>query len=170
MASNDIKAPVSARRSRQRWLAAGVLIAAFALLGSLAALALANTPTVASSNNGKLHERVLVSAQGRTLYVLSPETSTHLLCKSSACLGLWPPLTVGSASARLTAGPGVHGRLAVIERSAREWQVTLGGMPLYRYAGDAAAGQANGQDIHSFGGVWHVLAASGTSAEQPAGW
>jgi predicted lipoprotein with Yx(FWY)xxD motif len=40
-------------------------------------------------------------------------------------------------------------------------QVTYGHWPLYTYSGDASAGQANGQGIQSFGGVWHPLATSG---------
>ena len=32
---------------------------------------------------------------------------------------------------------------------------------LYTYRGDSSPGQANGQGIQSFGGVWHPLAKSG---------
>lgn len=142
---------------RRGLLGAGAAAATVVLASSLAALALAGGSTVGSASNGRLHERVLVNAQGRTLYVLSPETTSHLLCKSSACLGVWPPLTVSSSHARLTAGPGVHGRLGLLARGRGQWQVTLSGLPLYRYSGDGAAGQANGQNIHSFGGTWHVI-------------
>jgi hypothetical protein len=43
-------------------------------------------------------------------------------------------------------------------------QVTSGGLPLYRYAGDRAAGDANGDGIVNFGGVWHVVKVSGGSS------
>jgi len=56
--------------------------------------------------------------------------------------------------------------LAILRRSNGVLQVTLGGLPLYHYSGDHAKRQANGQNIHSFGGTWHVLSA--TSNTSPA--
>ena len=52
---------------------------------ALAALALAagGSSTITSTSNAKLGEQLVVDAQGRTLYALSPETTHHLLCKSS---------------------------------------------------------------------------------------
>jgi predicted lipoprotein with Yx(FWY)xxD motif len=140
--------------------AALAVVAAFATI----ALSAGTTLTVGSASNSKLGERVLVSPQGRTLYALSPETARHLLCKSGQCLSFWPPLTVPSRTTRLKAGPGVHGRLATLRRSNGILQVTLGGMPLYRFLDDRAKGQANGQGIKSFGGTWHAVRASGSSS------
>jgi predicted lipoprotein with Yx(FWY)xxD motif len=139
--------------------AAMAAVAAAALTASITALALASSgsPTVSAAHS-KLG-RVVVNGQGRTLYVLSPETVHHLLCKSKACFDFWPPLTVGSGKAKLTVSGGVHGRLRILHRNGI-FQVTLNGMPLYRYAGDHGKGEVNGQDIHSFGGVWHVIAAA----------
>jgi len=162
--------PQAPRRRRKPILKAGVALAALAFAASLAAIALASSgATVESASNSALGERVLVSAQGRTLYVLSPETAHHLLCKSSECLKFWPPLTVASTHAKLAAGSGVQGRLGVLRRSDGLLQVTLDGQPLYRFAGDHASGEANGQDLKSFGGTWHVLTAGGMpSAKAPA--
>jgi len=39
-------------------------------------------------------------------------------------------------------------------------QVTDNGAPLHRFAGDPAPGEANGDGINSFGGVWHVVKAA----------
>ena len=48
-------------------------------------------------------------------------------------------------------------------------QVTLNGLPLYRFAEDHASGEVNGQNFKSFGGTWHVLTDAGTtSATAPA--
>ncbi len=165
-----------ARSSRRRqWRPSGLLMTVMAatlvFAGSLAAMALAtgNTATVSSASNSTLSEQIVVDTQGRTLYALSPETTHHLLCKSSECLKFWPPLTVRSSKTKLLAGPGVHGHLAILRRSNGVLQVTLGGLPLYRYSGDQAKGEANGQSIHSFGGAWHVLSATGsTSPATPA--
>jgi predicted lipoprotein with Yx(FWY)xxD motif len=153
-----------ARRPRRavRVLATTLLILAFAASTALAAhLAL----TLNSSTNAMLGEHVVVNAQGRTLYTLSPETSRRLLCKTSECLRFWPPLTVGSASTKLKNGSGVQGHLGILRRSNGVLQVTLRGMPLYRYSKDHAGGQTNGQGIESFGGTWHAATAS--SGESP---
>jgi predicted lipoprotein with Yx(FWY)xxD motif len=160
---------------RRRWRPSGLLVtvvaATLVFVGSLAAMALAagSAATVGSASNSTLSEQIIVDAQGRTLYALSPETTHHLLCKSSQCLKFWPPLTVHSSKTKLLAGPGVHGHLAILRRNNGVLQVTLGGLPLYRYSGDQTKGDANGQSIHSFGGTWHVLSATGsTSPATPA--
>ncbi len=160
---------------RRRWRPSGLLVTVMAatlvFAGSLAAMALAtgSATTVSSASSSTLGEQIVVDAQGRTLYALSPETTHHLLCKSSECLKFWPPLTVRSSKTKLLAGPGVHGHLAILRRSNGVLQVTLGGLPLYRYSGDQAKGEANGQSIHSFGGTWHVLSATAsTSPTTPA--
>jgi predicted lipoprotein with Yx(FWY)xxD motif len=157
----------------RRWLrpsslAVGAAIVTLALAASLAAMALAagSSLTVSSASSSVLGKQVAVDARGRTLYALSPETTHRLLCKSSECLRFWPPLTVHSSKTKLKAGPGLHGHLAILRRSNGALQVTLGGSPLYRYSGDHAKGEANGQGIHSFGGTWHVIAA--TSSTSPA--
>lgn len=150
-----------------------ITAAALALLlaGSLAAIALASSSsTVISSGNSKLG-KVAVNSQGRTLYVLSPETTHHLLCKSSECLKFWPPLTA-SSKAKLVVSGGVKGSLGLLNRGKGVTQVTLNGEPLYFYAGDHGKGQTNGQDIKSFGGTWHVITVSGgahkSSSPSPA--
>jgi predicted lipoprotein with Yx(FWY)xxD motif len=145
---------------------AALATAALVLGGALAAVAFAagGGLTVTSASNSTLGEQIVVDGQGHTVYVLHPETTHHLLCTSSACLAVWPPLTVRSSKTKLKAGPGVHGRLAILRRKDGKLQVTLGDQPLYRYSGDQAKGEANGQGIHSFGGTWHVLTAkTGTS-------
>jgi predicted lipoprotein with Yx(FWY)xxD motif len=102
------------------------------------------------------------------VYVLSPETTHHLLCRSRSCLLLWPPVTVRSRSVKLVAGHGVRGRLGLLRRSNGVLQVTLRGLPLYRYAGDGSSGEANGEGIKSFGGTWHALRASAAQGTAPS--
>jgi predicted lipoprotein with Yx(FWY)xxD motif len=138
--------------------------AAFAAAIALAAL---GTVTVNSAANAKLGERLVVDAQGLTLYALTPESSSHLLCKSRECLAFWPPVTVPSRKTKLKAGPGVQGRLGTVRRSNGLLQLTLRGLPLYRFVKDHAKGETNGQGIESFGGTWHVVSA-GASSPKPA--
>jgi predicted lipoprotein with Yx(FWY)xxD motif len=169
---------IAARRPRRRRTILEIALTALALtLGAVfAAIALASSPaTVGSASSTTLGERVLVNAKGRTLYVLTPETARHLLCTSSECLKFWPPLTVPSRGTKLVRDAGVHGRLGILQRKNGILQVTLNGLPLYRFAEDKADGEVNGQNFKGFGGIWHVLGVSGTpssaapvSASNPA--
>jgi predicted lipoprotein with Yx(FWY)xxD motif len=137
------------------------------LAGALAAIAVASglqTPAVRSASNARLATKVVVNARGRTLYALTPETSRRLLCKSAACLGVWPALTVASNRIVPKAGAGVEGRLGLVRRGAHSFQVTLRGMPLYRFSGDRGPDESNGDGIHSFGGTWHAVRASSAPA------
>jgi predicted lipoprotein with Yx(FWY)xxD motif len=160
----QIVRPTRSRQRRPSGLPIGALVVTLAFAASMAALALASggSLTVSAASNAKLGEQLTVDARGNTLYALSPETTHHLLCKSSQCLKFWPPLTVRSRKTKLTAGAGVHGHLGILRRPGGMLQVTLAGLPLYRFSGDHAKGEANGQGIHSFGGSWHVLPASTT--------
>jgi predicted lipoprotein with Yx(FWY)xxD motif len=143
---------------------------ALLLAGALAAIAVASgllAPAVRSASNARLATKVVVNARGRTLYALTPETSRRLLCKSAACLGVWPPLTVASNRIVPKAGAGVAGRLGLVRRGAHSFQVTLRGMPLYRFSGDRGPDESNGDGIHSFGGTWHATRASSAPAPAP---
>ena len=159
----------SPRRRRIPGLALGVATVMLVVAASLAAIALGagGALTLTSSPNSKLGEQVVADAQGRTLYALSPETTHHLLCRSSECFKRWPPLTVHSSKTKLKAGPGVHGSLGILRRRDGKFQVTLQGKPLYRYSEDHAKGDANGQGIESFGGSWHVISATPSTSSTP---
>jgi len=161
------------RRGRSEFAVAIVAIAVVAIAASAAlavtggrARASASTRVVNASNNASLAKKIVVDTHGRTLYALSPETAHHLLCKTRACFEFWPPLLVRSGNVKLTAGPGVSGHLGVLRRSSGKFQVTLRGMPLYRFSGDKG-GQANGEGIKTFGGTWHAVAATTTPAASP---
>jgi predicted lipoprotein with Yx(FWY)xxD motif len=157
----------SQRRTRPAML---VGLAVLAVAVSFASVAFGSgTLTVSSATNSKLGTQIVVNAQGRTLYALSPETTKHLLCKTSECFKFWPPLTVPSTKTKLKAGAGVQGHLGILHRKGGVLQVTLRGMPLYRFAKDHAKGEANGEAIESFEGTWHaVTAASPSSTSTPS--
>jgi len=101
---------------------------------------------------------ILVNAQGMTLYVFGGDTPGTSNC-SSACSQNWPALTV--AGGNPTAGSGVSGTLGTITRSDGTKQVTRDGMPLYTFAFDKQPGDANGQGLNEFGGIWTAAAAGG---------
>ena len=120
------------------------------------------TSTVGARPVPKLGQTVVVDARGHTLYALSGETAKRLKCTSTACLAIWPPLTV-SRTATPRVGKAVRGRLGTVRRADGRLQVTLRGRPLYRFAGDRMPDDANGQGMTSAGGTWQaVLAAGGT--------
>jgi predicted lipoprotein with Yx(FWY)xxD motif len=146
--------------------AAATLVVAVAAIGAVANARTA-APTVKASKNAAVGKTIVVDAKGRTLYRLQGDTKAHLLCKSAACVAAWPPLTVKSSSTKVRAGNGVKGKLAVFKRPDGKFQVTLRGLPLYRFAGDSAKGQANGEGITSFGGTWHVVPAKAGAAAAP---
>jgi predicted lipoprotein with Yx(FWY)xxD motif len=102
---------------------------------------------------------VLTDAKGLTLYSFAPDTSTKSNCNGS-CAQNWPPVT-GPATAA-----GVTGTFATLTRSDGTVQCTFDGHPLYTFVGDTAPGQAKGNGLNAFGGVWHEVTTSGTA---PAG-
>jgi predicted lipoprotein with Yx(FWY)xxD motif len=163
-----VRAP--GREHRTARLTAAVTVASGLAL-SFAAVAFATaTLTISSASNSKLGERVVVNSQGHTLYALSGESKNRQFCTSAECLKFWPPVRVSSKNTKLKAGSGVHGKLGVIARTGGILQVTLRGLPLYRFSGDKAKGEANGQGITLPGGhTWHaVTAGSGASPTTPA--
>lgn len=93
---------------------------------------------------------------GLSLYVFGKDRDGTSACVGD-CAGSWPPLTVAKAS-DVTAGNGVTGGLGTITRDDGSLQVTLGGAPLYYFAGDSAAGDTKGQGLN---GVWHLASPSG---------
>ena len=96
-----------------------------------------------------------------TLYYLTGDTKGHVCEHARPAPGFWPPLTVKSLHTKVMKGKGIIGKLTVFKRSDGKFQVTLRGKPLYRFAGDSAKGQANGEGISSFGGTWHAMPAAG---------
>jgi predicted lipoprotein with Yx(FWY)xxD motif len=102
---------------------------------------------------------VLTSAKGFTLYSFAPDTPTKSDCNGT-CAQNWPPVT-GPATAS-----GVTGTFATITRSDGSVQAIFDGHPLYTFVGDTAPGQAKGNGLNAFGGLWHEITISGTA---PAG-
>jgi predicted lipoprotein with Yx(FWY)xxD motif len=152
---------VPSKHSRTRRTLA--LTAVLALTVAAVALGSAGSLKLNGHANSTLGRTIVINPAGRTLYALSGETSHHLLCKQS-CFHTWPPLTVPSRSTKVSLGSTVHGKLGLIRRSNGSLQVTLRGLLLYRFHGDHAAGETNGDGIEADGGTWHAAAAGATAA------
>jgi len=105
---------------------------------------------------------VLVDSRGFTLYRLTGETASNIMCNAS-CAATWPPL---EASGTPKGGSGATGTLATTMRPDGTEQVTYQGVPLYTFAGDSGPGQSNGEGIQ---GVWFAVTPAGQSAKGGAG-
>jgi predicted lipoprotein with Yx(FWY)xxD motif len=103
---------------------------------------------------------VLVNAQGRTLYMFTPDNHAKVTCLSS-CASIWPPAKLASGQ-KATAGGEAKGSLLGSDPDPEGGDVvTYAGWPLYTYAADSEAGTADGQGVSANGGLWYVLAPSG---------
>jgi predicted lipoprotein with Yx(FWY)xxD motif len=146
--------PTAFRPPSTRVRAIGLVLLALALVAAgVVASALAqggaSKRVAKEADNATLGKTVLTTTKGRTLYSLSVEKNGKFVCTGS-CLSVWRPLAV-PAGVKPT-GPV---KLGTIERPEGGTQVTYKGRPLYRFSGDAKAGEANGEGIKDVG-TWHA--------------
>ena len=132
--------------------AVALLLLGFAVAGASSAAPAA--PATALKTTTIDGTTVLTNAQGFTLYSFAPDTPASSKCYGS-CAVYWPPVT-GTAAA----GQGLPGKVTTITRTGGSRQLTYNGHPLYTYIGDAAPGQARGNNLNLNGGLWHEVPAS----------
>lgn len=105
---------------------------------------------------------LVTDAAGHTLYRFDEDTPDQQTSECyEDCAEDWIPV----AAAEEMSIPGGDERLDSFDREDGIEQVTLGGWPLYRHAGDAAPGDTNGEGA---GDVWHAASPLGTKAEDEA--
>ena len=176
-----------ARRPRR---AAAILLAALAgaALLALAGMAIAksftlqvaknvhvtNTPTKAFRVKAvDAHEAVAVGPSGFAVYTFQGETTHHIICKKTSspktnCWAFWPPVTVDSAKG-LSAQKGIKGKLGAFHNHGL-LQLTLNGQPVYNFVPDIMGKnkkQATGDELKTFGSIWHIVKAAGASQPAP---
>jgi predicted lipoprotein with Yx(FWY)xxD motif len=111
------------------------------------------TSSVAATSRGSLGV-ILIDRSGRTLYRYSADGTGKPTC-TGGCAAAWPPLTVPAGTVHVTGTAGVSSAdLGTVALPGGALQVTFRGMPLYRFSGDAKAGDTNGQGT---GGTWFVV-------------
>jgi Uncharacterized protein conserved in bacteria len=100
---------------------------------------------------------IIVDGTGMTVYVYDQDTANS---GKSACTGScatqWPAVKTTKATPTVA---GITGTVGTIDAVGGGKQVTINGLPLYTYAGDASAGDLTGQ---GFGGIWWVVDPAGT--------
>jgi|SRR5581483_5727280 len=142
--------------------AIAVLLALALVVVGAAAGATASTRTVVDLHKAGSLGKVLANQKGFTLYLYTPDPKGKSVC-NAGCDTTWPPLLT---KGKPKAGMGVkQSLLGTTKRSNGKLQVTYKGHPLYRYTGDAKAGQAKGE---GYGGIWYAVKATGKRAAASA--
>jgi predicted lipoprotein with Yx(FWY)xxD motif len=103
--------------------------------------------------------KVLVNAQGRTLYVFAPDTPNKSVCYGK-CAAFWPPVLVPKGTHVPATIPGITGKLGMAPRTGGARQLTLDGAPLYTFVKDKKPGDMTGQGRDVSGGYWWAVVTS----------
>ena len=127
-------------------------------------LALAVVNGAAAETLPKFSGNLLVDAKGMTLYTFDKDVQGKSNC-NGGCATAWPPAVVAVNIERAS------GEFTVVTREDGTLQWAHKGRPLYRFAGDAKAGDVNGDNQ---GNVWHAVktgrAAQATSTGSSMGY
>ncbi|MFC9253210.1 SCO0930 family lipoprotein [Amycolatopsis thailandensis] len=103
----------------------------------------------------------IVDKDGFTLYMFTKDKKNKQPTCNGDCAKAWPPV-LAEGDVQLE---GIEKKLlGTVKRADGATQVTVGGWPVYRYAKDANAGEANG---HGVGGTWFVIEPAGCKSSAP---
>jgi predicted lipoprotein with Yx(FWY)xxD motif len=116
----------------------------------------ATTGVLVTTKPGPLGRVLAVGPKKRTVYLFEGDTSSNLKC-AGACTSVWPPVTYTGRPR--TEAHAVAADVGTITRSDGIVQMTYRGHPLYFYAKDRNARDAQGQGLKSFGAGWYVVSA-----------
>jgi len=100
---------------------------------------------------------VVADDRGEVLYTYADDDATTSACAADWCLVDWPPLQSRGVP---TKTPSINAPVGTIDGAGGATQVTLGGHPLYTFAGDLHPGDVLGQGI---GGDWFLISPNGLS-------
>ena len=103
----------------------------------------------------------ITDSEGNSLYLFTNDTrgAGESTCNGE-CAETWPALTIDPDEETLEVGDGLDADLVSgLEREDGTVQVSYNGWPLYRFSGDEAAGDTNGQGV---GGTWFLVNPDGS--------
>jgi predicted lipoprotein with Yx(FWY)xxD motif len=164
---------------------AAILIAGLAAVAALAVASMAIAKSFTLRVAGNVHvtnaatakfavkavntrEAVAVGPSGYAVYTFQGETTHHLICEeSTGCWAAWPPVSPSSAS--VSKQSGISGKLGTFRNHGMR-QLTLNGQPLYYFTPDIMSGnkhRAQGDELKTFGSIWHVVKADPATATAP---
>jgi len=113
----------------------------------------APNPTTITVSQNATWGPTLTLMNGDALYRLSADSKDVSRC-TGQCAVFWPPVLL-AAGQKVPVGKGVSG-LGSFTRSNGTRQVTLDGIPLYRFVGDKKPGQVTGNVKNAFGRWWSI--------------
>jgi predicted lipoprotein with Yx(FWY)xxD motif len=187
-----MRSPVTRDAARHpRWSAA-ILLAAVAAVGALAvaSMAIAKSFTLKVAKNVHVdnarfksaavksvntRETVAVGPSGFAVYTFQGETTHHIICQKTSnaatnCWAFWPPVSPPGGGA-VSKQSGIRGKLGTFKNHGVT-QLTLNGRPLYYFTPDIRSGnkhQAMGDELKTFGSIWHVVKADPSSSAAQSG-
>jgi predicted lipoprotein with Yx(FWY)xxD motif len=98
---------------------------------------------------------IVTDADGMTLYLFTPDEAGAPTC-TGGCAEAWPPVLVDG---EIVAPEGIDASLlSTVQHPDGGVQLKIGKWPLYRFSGDEAPGDVNGQGS---GEKWFVVGADG---------
>ncbi|MFJ9894324.1 hypothetical protein ACIQPR_13510 [Streptomyces sp. NPDC091280] len=103
----------------------------------------------------------LININQAALYRFDDDTAapSRSTC-NDACAVKWPPVTVEEGGNVYLAGVDPK-EVGAIRREDGQVQITVGGLPVYRFSGDSKPGDLNGQGV---GGTWFAVGPTGKKA------
>jgi predicted lipoprotein with Yx(FWY)xxD motif len=118
---------------------------------------------LSSVTSAPLTQPHLIDINQSALYRFDKDTpgSGQSAC-NDACATQWPPVTIQQGGNVYLAGVDSKD-VGAIRRQDGQVQVTLRGVPVYRYAGDSAPGDLKGQGID---GTWFAVGPTGDKVTQ----
>jgi predicted lipoprotein with Yx(FWY)xxD motif len=158
------------RRLTARLAPVAVLIGAVALIAGCGSSSSNSSSSGSGSSSGgsgtvkvaKIsgYGSALVTASGKSVYLLSSDPAGSSKC-AGACAKIWIPVAV---SGKPSAGSGVDSsKLSSFKRSDGTTQVLYDKHALYTFTGQGAT---SGEGQASDGGVWYLVAPSGTAIKK----
>lgn len=130
--------------------------------GTVVGLTVQETPPkwvqLSAVTSPPLNAAHLININQASLYRFDTDTTypSRSNC-NDACAAKWPPVTIEEGGNVYLAGVDPK-KVGAIRRKDGDVQITIGGRPIYRFAGDTEPGDLKGQGV---GGTWFAVGPTG---------